>query len=113
MADKGGAKVAGRKDINPLIIVDQINKELLRQRNYGLEWGALVPDFPRTYDERLQRRVAELEALRAKAVATGTAVIAFTTTYGAEYARKDGPTLTEARRLNKAFRTLKAGVCAD
>ena len=54
--------------------------------------------------------LAELEALRAKAVATGTAGIAFTTTYGAEYARKDGPTLTEARRLNKAFRTLKAGV---
>ena len=110
MADKGGAKVAGRKDINPLIIVDQINKELMRQRNYGLEWGALVPEYPKTYDERLQRRVAELEALRAKAVATGAAGIAFTTTYGAEYARKDGPTLTEARRLNKAFRTLKAGV---
>ena len=29
---------------------------------------------------------------------------------GAEYTRKEGPTLAEARRLNKAFRTLKAGV---
>ncbi len=88
--------------------VDQINKELLRQRNYGLEWGALVPGFPKTFDERLARRQGELEALRAKAVACGTAGVAFSTTYGAEYAQKDGAKLE--RGLNKAFRTLKAGV---
>jgi len=79
MADATG-KVAGRKEINPLIIVDQINKELLRQRNYGLEWGALVPDYPKTFDERLKIRVAELEALRAKAVAAGMAGEAWKTT---------------------------------
>ncbi len=67
-----------------------------------------MPDYPKTFDERLKRRQAELEALRAKAVACGTAGVAFSTTYGAEFSQKDGAALEKG--LSKAFRTLKAGV---
>lgn len=108
MADKTGAKVAGRKEIHPGIIVDQINKELLRQQDFGRAWGQLVaPDYPTTLGERLAQRKAELRRAEAEAAAAGSAAPAsLTTTSRAAF--------TTAKPLEEglkgAYRQLKAGV---
>ena len=96
--------VAGRKEIHPGIIVDQINKELGRQQDFGKVWGSLVsPDYPTTPAEALALRRAELQKLEA---ATGGAVTTLNTTSRAEFATRK-PLETG---LGKAYKTLKAGV---
>lgn len=115
MADAKAApgKVAGRKELNPLVIVDQINKELLRQRNYGLEWGALVPDYPKTADAYLAARRAELAALTTgkpgSAPAAAAAASAYSTTTRAAFPERATLGGLETG-LGSAYRTLKAGV---
>jgi hypothetical protein len=104
MPDKpGGEKVAGRKEIHPGIIVDQINKELGRQRDFGRVWGSLVsPDYPKTPEETLAARRAELAAIEAKGLAAPTA----TTTSRAEFSN----TKSLETGLGKCYKALKAGV---
>jgi hypothetical protein len=104
----GGDKAAGRKEIHPGIIVDQINKELGRQRDFGKSWGALIsPDFPTTLGARLALRKAELrQAEEAAAAASGAAPASMTTTTRAAFANPRS--LEEG--LKGAYRQLKAGV---
>jgi hypothetical protein len=107
-AAKPADKVAGRKDIHPGIIVDQINKELLRQEDFGRAWGALVSaDFPTTLGQRLALRKAELRRAEAEAAAAGGAAPAsLATTSRAAFA--GAKPLEEG--LKGAYRQLKAGV---
>ena len=114
MADAAKAapgKAAGRKELNPLVIVDQINKELLRQRNYGLEWGALVPGYPKTSAEYLAARRAELEALTKgkPGSAPAASASAYSTTTRASFPERATLGGLETG-LGSAYRTLKAGV---
>jgi hypothetical protein len=109
MAAKPGDKVAGRKEIHPGIIVDQINKELGRQQDFGRVWGALVgPDYPTTLGARLALRKAELrEAEAAAAAAHGGAIpTSMTTTTRTSFAA----TKSVEEGLKGAYRQLKAGV---
>ena len=114
MADK--AKAGGsrpQKELHPLVIVDQINKELLRQRNYGLEWGALVPDYPKTEAERLAQRKAELAELSAKAAQIGAPASATAASYTSTTNASFPPRTTLGSLetgLGGAYRKLKAGV---
>ena len=94
-----------RKELHPLVVIDQINKELLRQQTFGAVWGALVPGHPTTQAAALAQRKAELAALRAKLPAAG---VTSTTSRSAFPPREDLGGLEVG--LAKAFRTLKAGV---
>ncbi len=107
MAAKPGEKVAGRKEIHPGIIVDQINKELGRQQDFGRVWGSLVgPDYPTTLGERLAQRKAELRKAEAAAAAASAVPTSMTTTSRTDYASANS---VEAG-LKGAYRQLKAGV---
>jgi hypothetical protein len=100
---KGGEKVAGRKEIHPGIIVDQINKELLKQRGFGKTWGVLVAQgFPTTLAEEVALKKKELAQLEE----AGVSAPSVTTTSRAEFS---SPTNLEAG-LKGSYRSLKAGV---
>ncbi len=105
----GATSAAGRKEIHPGIIVDQINKELGRQQDFGRVWGALIgPDYPTTLAARLALRKAELREAEAAAAAAsgGAAPASMTTTTRAAFT--SAKSLEEG--LKGAYRQLKAGV---
>jgi hypothetical protein len=97
------AKVAGRKELNPLVLADQADKELAAQRDFAAKWGALVPDLPATQDAVLERKRAELAALAASSgVVPGGA---FSSVSATAYAQREDL----EKGLAKAYKSLKAG----
>ena len=96
--------ITGRKEIHPGIIVDQINKELKKQQDFGRMWGSLVSSsYPKTVQERLAARKAELAAAEASGAPVPSSL---TTTTRAAFSN----TRSLEEGLGKAYRQLKAGV---
>lgn len=112
MAEKKGAPIAGRKELNPLVYQGEIQKETLRQRQFGLMWGEICKsEVPKTMEEAIEAKQRELQRLQEEAMSkTGhkPAALLSQTTQGEfdESARKPDP---EAG-LKKGFRILRAGV---
>jgi len=106
----GGADGAGRKEINPLIISAQAQRELLQQKNFGALWGELIsPDFPKSFEEVLAARKAELARLTAQTGAESGSAPTWETSTRATQQRKEGLGNLETG-LGKAYRVLKSGI---
>ena len=102
VAPGGGGRM---EKLNPGVIVDQINKELLRQREFGKVWGPLVSEsYPKTFEEQIDKKKAELEKIKNENGTIGTNP--FTTTTRAEYAN----TKSLEGGIGKAYKVLRAGV---
>lgn len=103
----GGAAKDARPEINPLVYGDLVAKELLRAREFGKVWGELVTQSPcpRTLEEAIETKRAEMAALKAGPHApAGNQMLVSTTS--ASYA----PRADLEAGLGKAYKVLRAGI---
>jgi len=109
-AAAGGPAKAARPDLNPLVYMDLVNKELLRARQFGATWGALsAAPVAKTLDEAVELKDAEVKALRTAAGPAATAAANFSTTQRASFPHRADLGGLEAG-LGKAYKVLRAGI---
>lgn len=109
MAAAGGKAVPDRfaGKLSPLVVADNTQKELLRQKQFPLLWGELVTEtrVPKSADDAIEMKRAELEALKAR---NGGAPTGATSAYTATLAANVTKPNPEAG-LQKAYKVLRAG----
>ncbi len=111
MADKAKAE-AGRKDIDPMVWAGEIQKEILRQKQFGPTWGEVCKGYvPKSIDEALEakrKELADIERKVSQELHKSPIELQMQTTTGiyADCAEKPDP---EAG-YKKGYRVLRAGV---
>jgi len=111
-ASPAAAAVGTRKEIQPLVLAAQFEKELLRQRQFGATWGELVAGgVPTTLDESIAAKRAQIARLREQTGA-GARNAAYTTTTARSYPPRTGASqLGDLETgLGKAYKVLRAGI---
>jgi len=102
---KPGSAAIGKKELNEkeiAFLTDRIAAELNSQIRFGAEWSTLVPGVPRTLDEAIEAKKAEIEGLKAKSAAVGSTAM-YLSTSGAQFAdtMKPSPEAGLARKAGK------------
>jgi hypothetical protein len=105
-----GGAVKKIPDMNPLVYADLVEKELLRQREFGKVWGELSKtSVPKTLEEAAALKHAEIAELSAK-LPPGTAKsVTYTTNIMGTYPSVPNHAHLEAG-LGKAYKVLRAGI---
>lgn len=93
MPAKASDPAAGgpKREMPSLVAAAQFEKELLRQRQFGVVWGELIEGgYPKSLDEAIAQKRAQIAQLKSQSGGVDTRNAMYTTQQQRDFPRREG-----------------------